>query len=75
MKEILKSIALKLKQHPDATIDIIGYPITHAENKVGYKRVKIIKAYLVETEGIAPLRLNTIWEEVGNVNIIDFILH
>jgi hypothetical protein len=67
-KEILHLIAKKLKENPNSGILIIAYSTTSIKVQIiTEKRLKAIKKFLIEKEGISEDRLSTI-AEVGETN-------
>ena len=76
IKDILSYVATKLKAAPSANIEVRAYTVMHSNqaNKNGYKRLELIKSYLINIEGISPDRITT-FLEMGedDVNRIDFV--
>lgn len=58
-KTLLTELAIKLKNYPYARIIITAYPASHIEQAVFTNRLKNIKKYLVENEGISAGRITT----------------
>ena len=76
IKDILSYVSTKLKSTPFANIEVRAYTVMHSNeaNKNGYKRLELIKSYLVEKEGISADRITT-FLEMGedDVNRIDLV--
>lgn len=75
-KDILTHIAFKLKQNPFTNIEVRAYTVMHSNeaNKIGLKRLELIKLFLVENHGISADRISTTLE-MGeeNINTIDVV--
>jgi hypothetical protein len=71
-KAMLEIVAKKLKENPDANIEIIGYPLMHSKRRFdSHHRVENIKKYLVEKQGISPERIAANLEFSGDSNTVD----
>jgi hypothetical protein len=71
-KVMLEIVAKKLKENPDANIEIIGYPLMHGKRRFdSHHRVENIKKYLVEKQGISAERIITNLELGGDSNTVD----
>ncbi len=61
-KAILDDIAVKIKEYPGVTVELVGHSDSdgsESENmKIGMTRAENVKAYLVERHQIEPARLN-----------------
>lgn len=70
---MLESVASKLKNNPDCSININGYPSnSKLEMDICLKRVAAIKKYLTEREGISSDRINTdCIKDGGDKNTVD----
>lgn len=65
-KQMLSSVASKMKVNPDCSINITGYPETSKASQANcQKRLDAIKRYLVEVGGISADRINTNCEPGG----------
>lgn len=72
-KAMLATVGSKLKANAACSITITGYPVaSKASQALCNKRLSLIKAYLVESEGISADRLNTNCEVGGgDSNTVD----
>ena len=76
IKDIFSYVAIKLKASPFANIEVRAHTVMHSDkaNKNGYKRLELIKLYLVEHEGISAERISTFLEiSEDDVNRIDLV--
>lgn len=65
-RNMLKTVAEKLKANPNCTITINGYPETSKASQAAcQKRLETIKIYLIEKEGISADRVVTSCEGIG----------
>jgi len=74
-KTILDKISVKLKEHPEALIDIKATSISLGKNQaLTKKRAEVIKKYLVDRQGIGSERIaiRMLWLG-GDTNIIDIV--
>ena len=76
-KAMLATVASKLKDNADCSINVTGYPAaTKASQALCTKRVEAIKTYLTEKEGISADRILTNCEPGGgDVNVVDIKSH
>ena len=59
-KDMLATVAAKLKANPNCMITINGYPETSKASQANcQKRLELIKIYLIENEGISADRVTT----------------
>ena len=59
-KDMLATVAAKLKANPNCMISIYGYPETSKASQANcQKRLELIKIYLIEKEGISADRVTT----------------
>ena len=76
VKDLLTHIAFKLKHNPFTNIEVRAYTVMHSNeaNKIGLKRLELIKLFLVENHGISADRISTTLE-MGeeNINTIDVV--
>ena len=72
-KAILDRIASEMVQFPECTFTVFAYPDTSASNKISCeKKLKTVKNYLVEVNGIETERITTIAKVKGGLkNAID----
>jgi hypothetical protein len=71
-KTLLSAVAIKLKNYPYARIIITAYPGGHLQQAVFTNRLKNIKKYLIENEGISADRIATHEAELGgDKNTVD----
>ena len=76
IKDILSFVATKLKAAPDANIEVRAYTVMHSTqaNKNGYKRLELIKLFLIEKQGISADRISTFLEmSDDDINRIDLV--
>ncbi len=73
IKDILAHIASQLKHNPFTNIEVKAYTVMHSNqaNKIGLKRLELIKLFLVENQGISADRIFT-FLEMGE-NIVDIV--
>ena len=70
----LVSVATKLKNAPYTNIVLQGYSPINGKQYLYFKRLEIIKKYLVEKEGISAHRISTNCTiNGGNINVVDII--
>ncbi|MBC7381591.1 MAG: hypothetical protein H7296_01200 [Bacteroidia bacterium] len=76
IKEILSYVATKMKGARDANIEVRAFTKMHSkqDDKNGYKRLELIKLYLIEREGISSDRIATVLEMgESDVNRVDLL--
>jgi hypothetical protein len=73
-RNMLKTVADKLRANPNCTITVNGYPETSKASQANcQKRLETIKIYLIEKENISADRINTSCEGIGagDKNFVD----
>jgi hypothetical protein len=76
IKDILTYVATQLKSIPDSKIEVHANTKMHSgeADKIGFKRLELIKSFLVNKQGISPDRIFTNLEmDGGDVDIIEIL--